>query len=617
MFKRFQTKLVFLFTTLFMIIQAMTYFSVYFATKGNLEEQANQQLLYSGDVFTQTVKVNTEKWVSEASIYSTDYGFRSAVTTDDQATVLSALKNLSSRIGVDRALLISMDNEVIAELSEGGAVAAPTKLFDELIEMADEYGDATAFLTVNDKIYQYTVVPVLAPIPVAWVAMGTLIDQNKLAEFKKMLPTGVDITFYEQTDEGGVRYLETTLDNEIMQRINELSKSEQIASSEPRIINLENYQLMTRSGELPSDLENSPIKVLQTYSLDVAYGPYEPLAYVLIMLLGLGLFLLFVGSVTVAKSVSKPLNSLVSIVEEISRDKNYDKRVKSDQASGEIHQLYISFNEMLDTIQSHERELISSKEAAEAASRTKSQFLANMSHELRTPLNAIIGFSELIGPSSPIKLDKEKSQEYANDINMSAVHLLQVINDILDLSRIEADKHELFEEIVGLSEVVYSCDRLIRTKAEEAGLTLINNVDDRSISMNVDERTFKQIMINLLSNAVKFTPSGGTIKMDAAIRDDGSLEVIVHDTGIGMAIDDIPKALAPFGQIDAGLNRKFEGTGLGLPLVKKLLEMQGSELVLNSKLGQGTKAIVILPAVRIFRDQEDAEKAATKSAESA
>jgi signal transduction histidine kinase len=247
-----------------------------------------------------------------------------------------------------------------------------------------------------------------------------------------------------------------------------------------------------------------------------------------------------------------------------------------------------------------ELQLQIAKEQAELANRAKTNFLGTMSHELRTPLNAIIGFSEIIEDQLLGPIGTEKYLDYVRDIHMSGSHLLEVINDILDLSKVEAGKFELLEKGVDLARVVESTIRLMRDKATRAELSIVTAIPDPSPVLMADERALKQIILNLLSNSIKFTRPGGTITIAGELVANDEFAISVADTGIGMPEPDIPKALAPFGQVDSSLTRKYAGTGLGLPLVKSLAELHGGRLTLTSTVGVGTRATVYLPANRVL-----------------
>jgi len=238
--------------------------------------------------------------------------------------------------------------------------------------------------------------------------------------------------------------------------------------------------------------------------------------------------------------------------------------------------------------------------AAEAASRSKSEFLAHMSHELRTPMNAVIGFTEMMSREVYGPIGSPKYREYLGDIAMSGQHLLHVVNNVLDLAKVEAGKWEMEETPIRLREFCLSTAQMVRERARAAHVGVDVDADAPSVTVAADPRLLRQIVLNLVINAIKFTEPGGRVSISWSLRADGSLALAVRDTGVGMSPEDAKRVLQPFGRGSALRARARHETGLGLPLCKRFAELHGGELAITSVLGAGTCVTVVLPEERVL-----------------
>ncbi|MFM1814217.1 MAG: hypothetical protein RLZ98_912 [Pseudomonadota bacterium] len=267
-------------------------------------------------------------------------------------------------------------------------------------------------------------------------------------------------------------------------------------------------------------------------------------------------------------------------------------------SNGNSNSLMSEYSSLLgDAILRHRTRLAehSARIEAELASRVKSEFIANMSHELRTPLNTIIGFSKLLSEHDRRPLSNEDVIQYSHLINDAASHLLAVINDILDISKIQSGRYTLDSRAINIDEVLSACISSFQLMAKDAGITIVTDIPRDLPQVRGDAIKLRQIFTNLLGNAIKFSKENCSISIKAFRRNEGGVSVIVSDTGVGMTEDELLIALTPFGQVDGTRSRWREGTGLGLPIAKALIELHGGKLNIRSSKNVGTEVIVDLP----------------------
>lgn len=274
---------------------------------------------------------------------------------------------------------------------------------------------------------------------------------------------------------------------------------------------------------------------------------------------------------------------------------------------------YVSVIRDISSRKETEKEVLQAMNAAESGNRAKSEFLANMSHEIRTPLNAIIGFSDIILSGAFGGLGHEKHVEYVEDIRHSGEHLLGIINDILDISKIEANQYDLELEVVDLAEIIDSTLRIINEQICNAALELNIVIADDLPRIHADPMAVKRMLINLLSNAIKFTPPGGRIEIALAREASGDMTIGVSDTGVGIGEDDLERVLAPFVQVASAMARDHQGTGLGLPITKWLIEEHGGHMEVASAEGEGTRITLVFPASLIFDAGDEADDRAVSA----
>ncbi|MDE3059626.1 MAG: HAMP domain-containing protein [Pseudomonadota bacterium] len=545
-------------------------------------------------------------------ILSSDFGFRSAVATGDRDTIFSMMENHSGRIDANVMCVFDTGGHLISSYPSAFAPALMQAFapFFQLKDPESRIGSRLmTMVLLKDKLYQMVIVPVKAPQLVSYAAVGFAVTKRLVEDIKDM--TGTEVSLVVRSG-GTISPLVST--NISGQSADDLTR--QIVPNENQQKFSPTYlgdgAYIVRTLPLYSLGQQEFYAVLQA-SLQKELAPFKRLRMNLILLAGSILILSLVVGTLFARQVTRPLLNLAETARKVSLQENYEIRAESignddGEPDNELGVLVQSFNKMLMEISTRDRqlkknyaELEEAKNAAESANQAKSQFLSNISHELRTPLNAVIGLSSIMTDQLHGPLGSSKYLEYSKDINASGSHLLDIINDIIDLSKITEGTLTLNYEKVNIAKTIDKCIALLSERAKQGGITISRSIPESLPVLRADRLRVTQILLNILTNAVKFTPEGGKVHIAASGVPEGEkvshIVITIEDTGIGMRESDIEKAFQNFGQVDRGLNRKYEGTGLGLPLTKRLMELHQGSITIQSKPGEGTRVSLRFPVV--------------------
>ena len=575
-------------------VQIITALFAYGVLRASAIAEGKRELNASTNVFRRQLDVLSERVADEVNVLALDYPLRQAIADEDRATVLSALHNHGLRVGATRMLLVNLDGKIVADTTHQSTNGAPFPL-SRMISVATTDGKATALATFDEGIYWIVAVPVKAPIPIAFIIACVPIDNLMLEKLRalSLFPNSVAL----ETLDSNHGWTVVASTDGYRPKITLPPESDR---AETKIVNGQTGPALTWIGMLNVAPESPPIIAVLDYPLKTALHTFRDVIVSMLLVLAGALILGLLGTILISRSVSRPIEALAATARRIALG-DYTP-VAPIKKGGEIGALSSDLGNMARAIAEREMELKRTlldvevaRDSAVRANNAKSQFLANISHELRTPLNAILGFSEMMTSEVMGPIGNGRYATYVADIHKSGRHLLGLVEEMLDLARVEAGTIQIGAEDVELSDAINASLTMLDPVARKAGVELIVNCDPmRWPTLAGDRQKLTQAISNLIHNAIKFTPSGGRVTIEGEVAED-LISLRVIDTGIGIREDDIPIIIKPFQRLASAFEGKYQGAGLGLPFAKAVVELHGGTLAIASAVGVGTTVRITLP----------------------
>ncbi|WFP50305.1 HAMP domain-containing sensor histidine kinase [Methylomonas sp. EFPC3] len=576
----FQSRIALLFAALFVAVQALTVACIYVAVRDNLLRQLDQDLRYAEQAFRQLLVERAERVAGETGLLVADFGFRSTVTGGDPATIASALENLLLRVRARRGFFIDPQFNVVAD-SAGQWQGRPFP-YPQALARADGNNPAVWFAVTDGRLQEWALVPVLAPLPVGWVAVAQAVDEPRIAQFRQNSLLPLQIGLAELNADGG-RLLAGSAPDAALALLNSGADRTLAAT-----VDTAQGRYLGRILPLPAADPTQGIVALLQIKFTDAFAGYRRMLLLAAGVLVLGLLATLAGSVVIARNLSRPLRALAGAGERV---------VNGDFASSALTGRSDELGRLADTFV-RAAQLAGQLGELRQKDQERRELVATMSHDLRTPLAALRGFLETMQRKADI-LPANEQRHFLDTALRQTEKVSRLAQELFELAKLECDDASLNPEPFNLAELLQDVAQKYRLQAEQRGVTLRAELRPALPAVVADIGLIERLLTNLIDNALRHTPSGGAVRLDAWPAD-GRVAVSVADTGIGIS----PEYLPTLCDWDSPLARRAraDGGGFGLIVVGKIAQLHGSRLDVDSTLGVGSEFRFDLPLADMARD---------------